>query len=380
SASSLDDVAGALETAKSEVTTICNLLIEYAEDNADDRDAVIAEVSKAIEAAEPHKTSAGTAVTSAMNKIDGYLDGHESTFAAINAPGDETFVPGPDNIVHWEPAPLPRDFPTTYSSADDGSGPAPHTGSTSYASYASYAGGSGGPPQPIPFAPGTATGDRIIEAARLHLGKPYVWGANGPNAFDCSGLVYYTLNQAGVKIGDTTAAGYQASGTPVSGPQPGDMVFFGHPAGHVGIYICDGQMIHAPRPGSSGQAGSAAADGRPVSYRRFTWPGSCTMRTVVPEGSRRAQSRRPRGRSMGSWRTSAPEARTLSKVASRSSVRKTTMGRAPLARSSWRVSPSSWERAACGSESTMPGGPPRVTQRQPSAVTSSCTSRPSASR
>lgn len=267
SASSLDDVAGALETAKSEVTTICNLLIEYAEDNADDRDAVIAEVSKAIEAAEPHKTSAGTAVTSAMNKIDGYLDGHESTFAAINAPGEETFVPGPDNIVHWEPAPLPRDFPTTYSSADDGSGPSPHTGSTS---YASYAGGSGGPPQPIPFAPGTATGDRIIEAARLHLGKPYVWGANGPNAFDCSGLVYYTLNQAGVKIGDTTAAGYQASGTPVSDPQPGDMVFFGHPAGHVGIYIGDGQMIHAPRPGSSVQVGSVAADGRPVSYRRFT--------------------------------------------------------------------------------------------------------------
>ncbi|MFD2352336.1 C40 family peptidase [Nonomuraea ferruginea] len=71
-------------------------------------------------------------------------------------------------------------------------------------------------------------------------------------------------------MGDTTAAGYQASGKPVSTPQPGDMVFFGHPAYHVGVYIGNGQMIHAPRPGSEVMVASVAADGRPVSYRRFT--------------------------------------------------------------------------------------------------------------
>ena len=268
SASSLDDVAGALETAKSEVTTICNLLIEYAEDNADDRDAVIAEVSKAIEAAEPHKTSAGKS-RHLRHEQDRRLPGRPR----VDLRRDQRSRRRDVRARTGQHRPLgaraaATDFPTTYSSADDGSGPSPHTGSTSTPPTPEAP---ARPPQPIPFAPGTATGDRIIEAARLHLGKPYVWArANGPNAFDCSGLVYYTLNQAGVKIGDTTAAGYQASGTPVSDPQPGDMVFFGHPAGHVGIYIGDGQMIHAPRPGSSVQVGSVAADGRPVSYRRFT--------------------------------------------------------------------------------------------------------------
>ncbi|GAA4507286.1 MULTISPECIES: WXG100 family type VII secretion target [Nonomuraea] len=274
SAASLDTAAGALETAESEITSICNRLVEYADSHSDDRDAVATEVGNAIDAATPHKTEANTAVTTAMTKIQGYLDDHESTFAAIKAPGDQTFVPAPGHTVVWEPSTLPDDFMrTTYQSGGDGTPPGgttPYSATGPGTGTTSYAGGSGAPPQPLSFAPGTATGDRIVEAARMHLGKPYVWGANGPSAFDCSGLVYYTLNQAGVKIGDTTAAGYQASGKPVSTPQPGDMVFFGHPAGHVGVYIGNGQMIHAPRPGSEVMVASVAADGRPVSYRRFT--------------------------------------------------------------------------------------------------------------
>lgn len=275
SASSLDSAAEALETAKSKIGSICGGLLEdvqaYKDKHPDAESeaytkAVSPMVTSAISAAKTPKDTASSAVTQAMNDIRGHLRGREPTFAAIKAPGDQTFVPAPGHTVDWKPTPLPEVRPTTFQSGGNG-----HPSPASNGPAAGYAGGSGGEaPQPLPFAPGTATGERIVEAARQHLGKPYVWGANGPSAFDCSGLVFYSLNQAGIKIGDTTAAGYQASGQPVTSPQPGDMVFFGHPAGHVGIYIGDGKMIHAPRPGAEVTVASVAADGRPVSYRRFT--------------------------------------------------------------------------------------------------------------
>ncbi|TMR89958.1 NlpC/P60 family protein [Nonomuraea basaltis] len=272
SASSLDDAAQALETAKSQITSICNELLEYADRNSEDREAVAGEVSRAASAARPLQTRADSAVAGAMKEIKDHLGDREATFAAIKAPGDQTFVPAPGHTVDWTPAPVPEVQQTTFQSVSNGPssssyGPA----SSSYGPAAGSPGGSGGEaPQALPFAPGTGTGSRIVEAARQHLGKPYVWGANGPSAFDCSGLAFYSMNQAGIKIGDTTAAGYQASGQPVTSPQPGDMVFFGHPAGHMGIYIGDGKMIHAPRPGSEVMVGNVADDGRPVSYRRFT--------------------------------------------------------------------------------------------------------------
>src|SRR5690606_5919094 len=122
----------------------------------------------------------------------------------------------------------------------------------------------------IPYVIGDGTGADIVNAARQHLGKPYIWGANGPNAFDCSGLVYYVLNQAGIKIGDNTAAGYQMSGKPISGPpQPGDIVFFGQPPTHCGIYIGDGKMIHAPHSGAVVEIDNVAGRS-PITFRRFT--------------------------------------------------------------------------------------------------------------
>ena len=111
--------------------------------------------------------------------------------------------------------------------------------------------------------------------------------------------------------------------------------------------------------------------------------GPCEIRTMLPEGSRNAQSRGPQDWSIGSWSTSAPDARTFSKVASTSSVRKTVIGRTPLVSSSCRASPSAWDRPACGSESTISrtgwAALPRVTQRNPTEATSLRTSRPSAS-
>ncbi|MEU0372068.1 NlpC/P60 family protein [Streptomyces sp. NPDC006283] len=83
------------------------------------------------------------------------------------------------------------------------------------------------------------------------LGKPYVWGATGPGAFDCSGLTQAAWRSAGVSLPRTTYTQINA-GRRVSRAQlaPGDLVFFYSGVSHVGLYIGGGRMIHAPRPGA----------------------------------------------------------------------------------------------------------------------------------
>lgn len=100
----------------------------------------------------------------------------------------------------------------------------------------------------------TNNAQAIINTAKAQLGKPYVWGAEGPNSFDCSGLVYYVYGQHGIKMPRTSRE--QANvGTTVSQSQlqPGDLIFSSTDGSggvnHVGIYIGNGQMIHAPKPG-----------------------------------------------------------------------------------------------------------------------------------
>ncbi|MDT0428119.1 MULTISPECIES: C40 family peptidase [Streptomyces] len=83
------------------------------------------------------------------------------------------------------------------------------------------------------------------------LGKPYVWGATGPDSFDCSGLTQAAWRAAGVSLPRTTYSQINA-GNRVSRSElaPGDLVFFYSGISHVGMYIGGGQMIHAPRPGA----------------------------------------------------------------------------------------------------------------------------------
>lgn len=88
-----------------------------------------------------------------------------------------------------------------------------------------------------------ANGGTIVSRAYSQLGKPYVWGASGPSSFDCSGFVSYCLTGSYTRLGTTlTFMGW----TRVSNPQPGDVVTT---ATHCGIYIGNGQMIHAPHTG-----------------------------------------------------------------------------------------------------------------------------------
>ncbi len=81
-------------------------------------------------------------------------------------------------------------------------------------------------------------------------GKPYVWAASGPGSFDCSGLTQYAYEAAGISLPHSSRMQSQM-GTAVSRAdlQPGDLVFFYSPVSHVGIYIGNGQMVHAPTSG-----------------------------------------------------------------------------------------------------------------------------------
>lgn len=90
-----------------------------------------------------------------------------------------------------------------------------------------------------------------ISYARGAIGKPYVWGATGPDGFDCSGLTQAAWRAAGVALPRTTYTQINA-GRRVSRSQlaPGDLVFFYSGISHVGLYVGGGQMIHAPRPGA----------------------------------------------------------------------------------------------------------------------------------
>ncbi|MEU3828586.1 NlpC/P60 family protein [Streptomyces sp. NPDC029080] len=109
------------------------------------------------------------------------------------------------------------------------------------------------PRQPLEeAAPGPAPTGRAAAAVAYaygKLGSPYVWGATGPNAFDCSGLAQAAYRAAGISLPRTTYAQINA-GRRVSRSElrPGDLVFFYSGISHVGIYVGNGQMIHAPNP------------------------------------------------------------------------------------------------------------------------------------
>lgn len=91
--------------------------------------------------------------------------------------------------------------------------------------------------------PQSVSGNSVVNRAYSQLGKPYKWGAVGPNSFDCSGLVSYCLTGSYSRLGTT---GTFMDWTRVSNPQPGDICVNSH---HCGIYIGGGQMIHAPQTG-----------------------------------------------------------------------------------------------------------------------------------
>ena len=105
---------------------------------------------------------------------------------------------------------------------------------------------------------------RLVAAAYAELGKPYVWGAQGPDSFDCSGLMNYLYtNVANMSIGSWTVP-QESSGTQIaiSDAQPGDLLFYGSQGAtyHVAMYIGNGQYIHAPQTGDVVKVSSLASN------------------------------------------------------------------------------------------------------------------------
>jgi cell wall-associated NlpC family hydrolase len=104
------------------------------------------------------------------------------------------------------------------------------------------------PPKPLPaLVPQTAAAIALVTA---QMGKPYLWGGTGPDSFDCSGLMQWSWNQLGLQL-PRVAADQQtwAVPVPISQVLPGDLVFFGSPAHHVGLYVGNGLMVDAPHTG-----------------------------------------------------------------------------------------------------------------------------------
>ena len=120
-------------------------------------------------------------------------------------------------------------------------------------------------------------GNDVVLTALAHLDAPYLWGGAGPGSFDCSGLAQSVFGELGIALPHHAAAQYPL-GTPVATPQlqPGDLVFFGNPIYHVGIYVGDGNMIDAPHTGSY------------VRLESMSWSdlsGACRMLPSDPEES-----------------------------------------------------------------------------------------------
>ncbi|HRC14000.1 MAG TPA: C40 family peptidase, partial [Dermatophilaceae bacterium] len=104
-------------------------------------------------------------------------------------------------------------------------------------------------PAALPAASGRAA--QAVAFAKAQVGKAYVYGATGPNAYDCSGLTGAAYRSAGISLPRTSSAQYGV-GTRVSlrQLQPGDLVFYYSPISHVGIYVGNGMIVHAANPRS----------------------------------------------------------------------------------------------------------------------------------
>jgi len=92
---------------------------------------------------------------------------------------------------------------------------------------------------------------QVLGFAIRYAGAPYIWGAEGPGTFDCSGLVMWAWKQAGRSLPHSSAAMWSSTRhVSLSALQPGDLIFYGSPVHHVALYIGGGTIVHAPNAGS----------------------------------------------------------------------------------------------------------------------------------
>jgi cell wall-associated NlpC family hydrolase len=113
------------------------------------------------------------------------------------------------------------------------------------------------PPSGAPAPPANSVGTQAVQIAMGELGVPYVWGGASPSGFDCSGLTMWVYAQLGIHLDHYTGSQWMAGPhVPYDQLAPGDLVFFEPDIGHVGIYIGNGEFIHAPHTGTVVQISS----------------------------------------------------------------------------------------------------------------------------
>ncbi|HEY9373559.1 LysM peptidoglycan-binding domain-containing C40 family peptidase, partial [Streptomyces sp.] len=124
-------------------------------------------------------------------------------------------------------------------------------------------------PTPPPGKAVKGKAHRAVQFARAQLGKPYVWGGTGPYGYDCSGLVQRAWRAAGVKVSRTTYTQvHDGSRTARARLAPGDLVITNH-GHHVLLYVGDGKVIEAPRPGARVRTAPLPPHGQVVAYRHI---------------------------------------------------------------------------------------------------------------
>ncbi|WP_293781503.1 C40 family peptidase [uncultured Aeromicrobium sp.] len=177
------------------------------------------------------------AVRARQDRIDSRIDARQASPDRDAQADSAPTLPAP-SPARPSPAPAPPPAPSPAPAPPPAPAPAPAP-----------------PPAPAP-APNPNRVEAMIGYARAQLGKPYGWGAAGPGSFDCSGLTLRALEAAGTAVPRTAGAQYAALRkiTP-SQRQRGDLLFWSNGSAasidHVAIYLGDGEMIHAPRPGRS---------------------------------------------------------------------------------------------------------------------------------
>ena len=228
--------SGSADEFLSQVTTLDAL--------AGHTDQVLAEVTAAAAAAEQARVTAEAAAATAeqtladttarQDDLTARVADYRQQFAALSAVQQQQVVLARSGPVLEPPAEVTA---VPVQTAADPS-PTASTGSVQTASTGAAQTGS------------TEAVQTALDTAMAQLGDPYVWSASGPDAFDCSGLTQYAYAAAGITLPHSSRA-QSTMGTAVDRAdlQPGDLVFFYSPVSHVGMYIGNGQMVHASTSG-----------------------------------------------------------------------------------------------------------------------------------
>lgn len=216
-------------------------------------DRIAAEKEQARIAAELEAERRRQAVEAERQRAAEQAAAEEAAAREAEEAARPTQAPAPAPAPEPDPAPEPAPAPSPTPSPSPKPSPSPSPTPTPTPTPEP-------PPQPAPPpappapAPGAQT---AIAWAHTQVGKPYVWGATGPDAYDCSGFTMRAWRQAGVHIPQGSRLQYHSTAkVPVDQAQPGDLLFYstnGSPSGifHVAIYLGGGQVIHALRDWSS---------------------------------------------------------------------------------------------------------------------------------